>query len=441
MRKFSFVISSICLQAEDCFKSQPGEFTSKSFNAGGKFTIYQPIILYRKFTADYIFTGGQVLQEPSVLITDEQGTVVEIVKPADAGDEITVLKGLLTPGFVNAHCHLELSHLKGQIAQATGLVEFLQQVMRGRFSSSQEMKMAAMENALDEMYQSGTVAVGDICNTADTIAAKAKSKLLWHNFIEVSGFVDAAANKRLADLQNVYDRFTVELPLLQTSFSPHAPYSVSKMLFQLLNNETTGQIITIHNQECKAEDELYKQKTGGFLSLYKNFEIDISSFEATGQSGFQSWLPYFNKSQAVISVHNTFTGEDDLSFAQYEQQKNAITQLYYCLCINANKYIEQSVPPINLLRKFKCNIVIGTDSYASNRQLNILEELKAISKSMKGTVPIAELLQWATLNGAKALGLDEKVGSFKKGKQPGIVIIQEIDHLNFTAHSFATRIL
>ena len=397
--------------------------------------------MYRKFTADYIFTGQEILQEPSVLITDEQGIVIEIVKPADAGDGIAVFKGLLTPGFVNAHCHLELSHLKGLIGENTRLVEFVQQVMRSRFSLPQELKMAAMENALNEMYESGIVAVGDICNTADSIAIKGQSKLQWHNFIEVSGFVDAAANKRLADLQNVYNRFKMELPDLKTTFSPHASYSVSKALFQLLNNETTGQIITIHNQECEAEDELYKQKTGGFLSLYKNFEIDISSFEPTGQSGFQSWLPYFNKSQAVISVHNTFTSEDDLSFATHQLQKNAITQMYYCICINANKYIEQAVPPINLLRKLNCNIVIGTDSYASNWQLNILEELKAISKSMKGAVPMEELLQWATLNGAKALGLDEKVGSFKKGKQPGIVIIQEIDHLNFTAHSFATRIL
>jgi aminodeoxyfutalosine deaminase len=411
----------------------------KRLKAGGKFTIYQPIILYRKFTADHIFTGREILFEPAVLITDEAGAIIEIVDNKDAGDGIESFSGLLTPGFTNAHCHLELSHLKGIIPEKTGLVEFAQQVMGNRASSG-ELKLDAMVNAEAEMHKNGIVAVGDICNTTDSIAVKRQSKLRWHNFIEVSGFTEASAEIRLDNMKKVYEQFQTINGEQKTTFSPHAPYSVSKKLFQLLNDETAGQLITIHNQECAAENDLYKYKGGGFLALYKNFGIDISSFEPTGRTSFQSWLPCFNNCQSIISVHNTFTSEADFAF-QGSLPPDISCQVFYCLCINANKYIEQKIPPISLLTKGHDNIVIGTDSYASNLQLNILEEIKTIQLETNNAIPLPELLQWATINGAKALQLDHIAGSFEKGKKPGIVLIEGLDNLQTTPRSIARRIL
>lgn len=411
----------------------------KRLKAGGKFTIYQPIILYRKFSADHIFTGHEILPSPAVLITDSSGAIIEIVDRKDAGDGIEIFSGLLTPGFTNAHCHLELSHLKGIIPEKTGLVEFVQQVMHKR-ASSNEIKMDAMIKAEAEMYNAGMVAVGDICNTPDSIPVKQQSKLLWHNFIEVSGFVEAVAQKKLADIKMIYEQFQTPNTAQKTTFSPHAPYSVSKRLFHLLNDETAGQIITIHNQECAAENDLYQRKSGGFLDLYKNFDIDISAFEPTRNSSFQSWLPYFTNHQSIISVHNTFTGKEDLAFSK-NQSQNISNQIYYCLCFNANKYIEEKIPPIDLLIKNNCDIIIGTDSYASNRQLNILEEIKTIQRETGYAIPLQQLLQWATINGAKALQLDSIIGSFEKGKTPGIVLIEKLNNLQTTLQSCASRIL
>ncbi|MBC7423579.1 MAG: hypothetical protein H7334_09025, partial [Ferruginibacter sp.] len=114
--------------------------------AGGKFTLYQPIILYRKFTADHIFTGHQLLDSNFVLITTAQGEVVSIVAKNDAGDDIEFLEGMLSPGFINAHCHLELSHLKNVIPAGTGLVQFVQQVITKR-SPLDEAKLLAMHAA------------------------------------------------------------------------------------------------------------------------------------------------------------------------------------------------------------------------------------------------------------------------------------------------------
>ena len=380
-----------------------------------------------------------MLSAPTVLITDGSGVIIDLVNIEEAGDGIEEFKGIISPGFVNAHCHLELSHLKGRIPENTGLVEFVQQVMNNR-SKGNEQQLEAMEQADSKMYHSGIVAVGDICNSTDSIAVKKSSKILWHNFIEVSGFVGETANARLEAMKLVSDQFKNELPFQPKTLSPHAPYSVSKKLFHLLNEQTEAQLITIHNQESTAEDELYLAKQGGFLALYTNFGIDISSFEPSGKSSVQSWLPYFNKQQSILSVHNTYTSESDIDFLiKYSEKHSSLFS--YCICINANNYIEQKNPPIKMLMNSDCNIVIGTDSLASNHQLNILEELKTIQLSNNPIFPLSTLLKWSTINGAKALQLDSLVGSFEKGKKPGVVLIENIQQFQLNQQSSARRIV
>ncbi len=429
-------------------------FSTTAYFSGCKFTLSQPINLYRKFAADYIFNGYQLLAPQQTIITDDKGCIVDIMPVQDAGDEIQQLDGLICPGFINTHCHIELSHLKGSIPEGGGLVNFVQQVMAQR-KATEEVVQQAIADAAAEMYQSGIVAVGDICNTANSIFHKENSPIYWHNFIEVSGFVDGAAVKRLAEMEHVYRQFKkmdeqrltsdnrqTKAEHSPTVYSPHSPYSVSKKLFQLINEQTAGQLISIHNQECVAENELYQLKTGGFLALYKNFGIDISGFENTGLTSLQSWMPYFTHQQPIILVHNTFTSQADIAFTrEYSQSQKNSAAIYHCLCINANLYIEQQAPPINLLRANNCAILIGTDSYASNKQLNMLEEIKSIQRATNNNIPLQEVLGWATINGAKALQVKHVFGSFEKGKQPGIVHINHIEDMQLSAQSTAKRII
>ncbi|MBK7884645.1 MAG: amidohydrolase family protein [Chitinophagaceae bacterium] len=396
--------------------------------------------MFRKFKADYIFTGHKLLHQNEVLVTNNDGVVEDIVGYADAGDNVETFAGLLTPGFINCHCHLELSHLKNTIPMHTGLVKFVQQVMAIRQATA-DQKLQAMQAAEQEMYNNGIVAVGDICNTADSLPIKQHSKLQWHNFIEVSGFVDAAAEKRLAEVKAIHEQFLSTINYQLSTLSPHAPYSVSKKLFQLLNKETINQLITIHNQECAAEDELYKHKTGGFLQLYKNLGIDITSFIPTGKTSLQSWLPYFTNKQSIISVHNLFTKQEDIECIHRSTFNDQQTTIFFCLCPNANQYIEDKMinrVGIELLMQNSSHIVIGTDSYASNRQLSILKEMKLI---LQQHIPLQHVMYWATLSGAKALNMEDKLGSFEKGKKPGIVLIDKLTQGNISAASSSKRIL
>lgn len=387
---------------------------------GCEITFYHFIMLYRKLKGNNIFDGYTLRGVSSILIIQENGTIEAIIEEKNAGADIEYFDGILCPGFVNAHCHIELSHLKGKIPQHSGLVSFVQTVMKERFASEEE-KYNAMLVAAKELYDSGTIAVGDICNTADSISIKQNSNLYWHNFIEVSGFVDAVAQKRFDEATKILEVFTTTLQVSHHNLAmvPHAPYSVSPTLFGLLNNASAYKTITIHNQECAAENELYMNKSGGFLELYNNFGIDIGSFSPTGKRSLESWLPYFTKQQKVILVHNTFTKKDDLFFAATNTGND---NLFYCICPNANLYIENTLPDVEMMLQTNCNIVLGTDSYASNKQLNLYEEVKTIRKHFP-TISLETVLQWATIKGAKALEIDNATGSFERGKKPGVVLI------------------
>lgn len=370
-----------------------------------------------KLTADDIFDGRRFLGPGRALILDDTGTVSAVVPLSWAGDDVRVVPGWLCPGFVNAHCHLELSHMKGMIPEGTGLPRFLTAVMEQRQPPSPAALQEAIAAAGKAMEAEGIVAVGDICNTAATLPYKLSSSIYWHSFVECMGFVDAAAHQRLEQAATVLAQFRQHRQ--PGALVPHAPYSVSGTLFKLLGTLDVNGPLTIHNQECAAENELYQQKTGAFLDFYQHLNIDIARFSPTGTSSLQSFLPYFSAVSKMLLVHNTYTTSADIRFAGTQS-----TNIFWCLCPSANLYIEGRLPDIPMLMEQGVNITLGTDSLASNDRLSIWKEISLIH-AQYNSIPMETLLQWATLNGAKALGIDETYGSFEKGKRPGIVQIHQ----------------
>ena len=375
---------------------------------------------YRKFQADKIFTGFELLDAGHVLIMDEDGKVMEILAEMDAGEEIERFRGILSPAFINAHCHLELSHLKNCIPPHTGLIPFLMDVVTNR-NHDQELILDCIEKAEREMELEGIVAVGDICNTSITFQTKCKSKIRWNNFIEVLGMKDEKAEASLLHYEGILHAFTGAATNMKSSLVPHAPYSISNKTFEGINNRTRHSIVSMHNQENPAEDELYAKGTGDFIQFFNKLGLPGSPFPVTGKSSLQSCLPHFNKQQRLILVHNTFTTEEDIVFALDHTRKH-LSGIHFCICVNANLYIENRMPPIDRLIKNKAEIDLGTDSYSSNWQLSIASEIRTIRKELP-EIPLQLLLQWATINGARALERDDALGSFETGKKPGIVLL------------------
>lgn len=356
------------------------------------------------------------------MITGETGVVAGMIDEKDAGGDVEKLKGILCPGFINAHCHLELSHMKGHIPRHTGLVDFVLKVISERHYAEHDI-LKAIEVAEDEMLQNGIVAVGDICNNTFTISQKSKNRLQYHNFIEASGFVPTIAKQRFDKSVEILKEYQTTNNHQRATINPHAPYSVSPAMFEMIDNLPNNNLLTIHNQETEAENEFFEKGTGDFLRLYQQMGIDISFFKPHQKTSLQTWLPHFTKGQTIISVHNATTSQSDIDFLKLKTQ-NPKLKTFFCLCPNANLYISNTLPNVKMLMQHTDNIVLGTDSLASNDELSIWGEIKTLQTNFP-EIDMAVLLKWATGNGARALQMDEKLGSFEKGKQPGVILIDE----------------
>lgn len=335
--------------------------------------------------------------------------------------------GILVPGFVNVHCHLELSHLKGKIEKKTGIGGFIGKINRLRNRETEQVEKT-IQVADRKMWAAGIAAVGDISNSNLTIETKLRSKIDYHTFVEAFGFHPSRAEKAFDYAQSVKRQFSENK--LKCSIVPHSPYSVSEPLFKKIQEFAAVEksILSIHNQESSAESEFYKSGTGAIADhLTNNLGIDISHWKPTGKSSLQSVLNHLPAENPLVLVHNTFTGKEDLNRLK---EYRSLTNTYFALCPNSNLYIENHLPPVLLFRDEKLNLCIGTDSLASNRELSIFDEMITLQQNFP-ELDLEELIQWGTLNGAKALGIDGVFGSFEPGKNPGINLISGIDFKTF----------
>ncbi|MCB9081727.1 MAG: amidohydrolase family protein [Lewinellaceae bacterium] len=372
----------------------------------------------KKFSADWIYTlQGDPLPQ-GVIVTDDHGKILHLGQRSDFDtSEIAIFPGLITPGFINAHCHLELSHMKNKVATGTGLLPFLRNVVAFRDIPLEEIH-AAIQAGDQEMQREGIVAVGDICNKLDTAACKGQSPIRYYSFVEMFDFMqDNLAEATYQQYRAVYDGQSTDAGN-RKSCVPHAPYTVSDQLYALINaTNQPGDTVSIHNQETPAEDELFASKTGGFLDFYQQFGFSLDHIPPTGKASIYHAIQHLDPQRRTLFVHNTLTSSDDIRAAQAWGQAG----VYWATCPNANLYIENRLPYYLHFLDTNAKVCIGTDSLTSNWQLSVLEEMKTIAR-YQSYVPFPTLLRWATLNGAEALGMEEDLGSIAVGKTPGLIL-------------------
>ena len=380
----------------------------------------------RKLTANYIFPISSSPIKNGVLTIDDDGTILRV---EDAGDQkdVEVYEGILCPGFVNTHCHLELSHLKGRLPVGEGMVAFIKGVIANRGVFSEQEQLAAIAKAEDEMLNNGIVAVGDISNTNNTVAQKQKGNLHYHTFIEVFDLNPDKAAETFKEALALQKQFGG-----QSSIVPHAPYTVSKQLFAIIAEHALANraITSIHNQESKAEIDLLAHNKGELFDMLQEMGLAANDFKEKGKSVLENTL------SLLAPALNTFTTGVEIEKAM---QSNYANNLFWCTCPNANKYINEQLPDYLSLIKHKARVTIGTDSLASNWSLSVLEELKTIAQAHP-TIPLNTLLTWATKNGADFLGVDQ-LGSLEPGMQPGILCLQQTDNLSLKKTTSLKRIV
>ncbi len=356
----------------------------------------------RKLSANYIFDGYN-LQRNKILIFDENKTLIDIIDFKNEVENTEFYNGILCPGFINAHTHIELSFLKNKLKSNTGLDGFIKQMQKVDRSYNVE-KLEKIVNADNVMYKEGVSVCADIANNSITSRIKKESQIFYYTFVELFSPANNDETLTYENGLNILKSFK------NTSITPHAVYSVSNSLLQMIvANISSNDILSVHFKESKQEKVLYY--------FYQPESKQI-------ENPHLNFISFFPKNNNILFVHNTFIDETELDYI-INNFKNA----FFVICPNSNLFIDDTLPPKFLFEKAIEKICIGTDSLASNYKLSIIEELKTLSINYP-SILLEQLLSMPTIQGAKALKVDNVYGSFEIGKKPGVVLIENVDLLN-----------
>jgi len=386
----------------------------------------------RKYiSADWLFPVSEPPLRNGVVVLNDEGFILEYgMREAYPPDKLEIYNGTLVPGFINGHCHLELSFMKAAIPEQTGLLAFVKKIVAIREQFSKAQQEQAIIEAENEMINNGIVAVGDISNDTRSFFQKQKGQMRYHTFVEVFDLGPAGTEQAITTGKQVFEQIP-HTAASSGSITAHAPYSCSPELIRWCDTFSAehGKLLSIHMQEQQEENRLFIEKKGVWVELYQALGSDFDWFKASGKNSLESILQYIRNDNTLLSVHNTNTRLEDI-----EAVKRMNKKIIWCFCPNANLYIENKLPDFRLFNKEFC--VIGTDSLASNHQLSVLDEMKTIQHH--ADISFETLLQWATLNGAEALHFEKDLGSFDAGKKPGVNLISGMNMRNMTLTDFST---
>jgi cytosine/adenosine deaminase-related metal-dependent hydrolase len=391
----------------------------------------------RRVTAEYIYTSGPsgVIRNGYVEYDEADGTIVSVGECAE-GEEIT--PGALAPGFVNGHCHIELSHLHGKFRKGTGMAGFIDQINELRDWAGREEKTRLVKVWMDKMWAAGVSAMADISNDDASFEVKKYHDMYTRTFLEVFGSEPHMCEGVMAEvtaLNELADKAGID-----AAPTPHSCYTMSP---ELLSASAAAGLakgfLSYHSQESQEEEDLLRTGTG---AMYENRKRSgMSTPPVTGESSLKYFLqrlaaaadaPY---EQHILLVHNVCLEQEDIEAAK-EKMKN----VFWAICPLSNIFIHNALPPVGLMRENGLDIMLGTDSLSSNDDLDMVKEMYCLHANFP-EVPMAEIISWATLNGARFLAKEDVMGSLETGKRPGIVRINNVDEYGcVTADSSSERV-
>ena len=393
----------------------------------------------KRVAAKYVYTleSYEPIVNGFVEYNEEDGAIVA-TGVCEHPETEEILDGALVPGFVNAHCHVELSHLFGKFYKGSGMAGFIDQINALRDWAGRDVKAQLVQEWMDKMWNDGVTAMADISNDDASFDVKASHKMYTRTFLEVFGsepqmcegvMNDVTELNRIADSKGI-----------DAAPTPHSCYTMSP---QLLSASAAAGLekgyISYHSQESQEEEDLLLSGSG---AMYENrVRNGMSTPPVTGESSLKYFIqrladaapaPY---DQHILLVHNVCLQQDDIDAA-----KEVMKNVYWAVCPLSNIFIHNALPPIPLMRENGLAIAVGTDSLSSNDDLSVIKEIACLHENFP-EVPMGEIFTWASLNGARFLSKEEVFGTLTAGKKPGIVLVKGLDaDGNVTKQSTSVRV-
>jgi cytosine/adenosine deaminase-related metal-dependent hydrolase len=378
----------------------------------------------RAIHADAVVTGDAEVLRDAAVIVDDAGIVVDLgpaaeVLPRHGGLGAERVRGVLLPGLVNAHTHLELSALRGQVPGGAGFVPWVEQLIGMRAESRPEDDDAAVEQAVAELDAFGTVAVGEVSNVLSAVRPLARRGFVGRVFHEVFGIERASLEQRVADLPKIVAERVGEWPTPDLAYTPtpHTLYTTHGDVVRRLAREARerGSRISLHLAEHAAERRFLEHGDGPIPGWYESrLKLRRDLLEWPGKSPIALADDLGALGPHVICVHLTDARPEELDVV-------ARRGAPVVFCPRSNLFIETRLPPLLAARSAGILPGLGTDSLASNASLDVLAEARALADRFS-TVPARDLLRMATWEGARALGRDD-VGRVARGARPGLFAI------------------
>ena len=392
----------------------------------------------KQITAKFVYTltDAEPIRNGFVEYDDQTG---EILAVGACPQGVEIAEGALVPGFVNAHCHVELSHLHKKFVKGSGMAGFIDQINALRDWAGRDRKQELVKEWMDKMWNDGVSAMADISNDDSSFDVKASHNMYTRTFLEVFGSEPEMCEGVMADvtgLQNVADQAGID-----AAPTPHSCYTMSP---QLLSESAAAGLkrgyISYHSQESQEEEDLLLTGSG---AMYENrVRNGMSTPPVTGESSLKYFIQRLAQAheapydEHILLVHNVCLSQEDI-----EAAKKVMNNVWWAICPLSNIFIHNALPPVPLMRENGLAIALGTDSLSSNDDLDMVAEMICLHRNFP-EVPMNEILTWASLNGAKFLSRDTEIGSLEKGKRPGIVRISNVDADGFvTEDSRSHRVI
>jgi aminodeoxyfutalosine deaminase len=323
------------------------------------------------------------------------------------------------PALANAHTHLELSWMRGRVPRGGRFTDWVRAMLRTRRGDAppDESIVRSVEEAIGEMRAAGTGLVGDVSNTLVSVTPLRQSLLrgvVFHELLRLrAADADAVLEQGLAAVKRAGDSSRVPV-----SLAPHAPYSVSPRLFQgirVAQDRTPFLPSTVHVAESPEEIELLATGNGPWRTLLQ----ELGAWDPSWTRPRTDPVSYLDQMKVLnsrlLAVHGVQL--DDAALARLKSRGTTLVT-----CPRSNEYVGVGHPPVERFYRAGIKVAIGTDSLASNDDLNLYSELELLHR-LAPSVPPAALLESATLNGARALGFDAETGTIEPGRDASLIAV------------------
>lgn len=389
-----------------------------------------------RITAGFVYSLDSEPIRKGFVEYEDDGT---IIRTGECASEEEVMPGAIVPGFVNAHCHVELSHLHKKFRKGTGMAGFIDQINELRDWAGFEVKQQLVRKWMDKMWNDGVSAMADISNDDASFDVKKSHPMYTRTFLEVFGSEPEMCEGVMKDVRALNE--LADKAGIDAAPTPHSCYTMSP---QLLSASAAAGLesgyLSYHSQESQEEEDLLMSGSG---AMYENRKRSgMSTPPVTGESSLKYFIdrlaavkpaPY---DENILLVHNVCLQQSDI-----DALRKVMNNAFFAICPLSNIFIHNALPPIGLMRKNGLAIALGTDSLSSNDDLDMVKEMACLHENFP-EVPMDEILTWACLNGARFLGKEDRLGSLSAGKRPGIVHITGIDADGYvTSESKSRRII